>query len=223
MVQVDRAYIPVIYYLEQGDVHSAKRALFCLERQWKKFSRNYAEVYQDDDWSEGFRKIGDWIEGGKLAIRKKDIQLASAQIENLKYEMMCLRESKGLSSYFDYLWKFEETLFMIEDMVNDPKINLYEWNEMEGFVNELNKHWVFFEKQQYDPVRLLIIEVNEKEVIESQALMTKTLIDFTKVLLSADRIKLQKAAMRLRPVYFKVLHAYGDFETTKIYYADKGI
>ncbi len=217
MVHFDQAFIPVYTYAYEGDIYQAKRAVFFLEFQWQKL-RNQYEGYLAEE-AEAMRRIDAWLGDAYYAIDANRMQMATSQLEHVKYEFMMLRETYGLDYYLDRLFDFQADLELLTEAANDEMLCLMEWDEYEFFLEQTRQEWASIQKLPFDAELYEFDAAQLRQLRTQQKNMEDVLKQYTATLGQANRQAIAEASRELQPAFFELLKLFGKFEASRSYFA----
>lgn len=220
MANFDKAYIPVLYYVRQGEMENAKKSVFFLNHAWQKIKHKYKNVQpQNDDWQETFRMTDAWLADAYFSIDAMMPQDAYIFLDHVRYQFIDLREQQQLDYFLDEVWEFEASLDLAEEIAVDQMLCLLEYNEFEALVEDVNKDW---KKLDHPKTIAKLFDLNEEEMknIKSKKQKIKTtLIEFNQAVEEAEGENIAMTATFLKQAYLEYLACFGDFISSKHYYA----
>lgn len=219
MVHFDRAFIPVLIYAYEGDIHQAKRSVFYLEFQWQKLQKKY-EGYLPDE-AEALNRISAWLGDAYYAIDANSPATAANQLEHVKYELMELRRRYGIDYYPDGLYDFQSTIDLLADAAGDELMCRIEWDEYEHLINRAQGAWKAVMEQPFDAGLYEFDETRLGQLKAKQHVMEEVLVEFAETFSCANRQDLAVASQGLQPAFFEVLRLFGSFEASQTYFAHK--
>jgi hypothetical protein len=219
MVHFDRAFVPVLVYSFEGDVHQAKRSVFYLEFQWQKLKKQY-QAYLPEE-AEALNRINSWLGDAYYAIDANNMTLAANQLEHVKYEFMELRQKYGVDYYLDDLFNFQDEIGLLSEAAGDELMCLMEWGEYEQLLQRAIKDWQAIRAQPLDSTLHEFDEARLQQLAYKQDAMEAVLYQFAETFSCASRQQLAVASQSLQPAFFEVLRMFGNFEASQTYFAQK--
>lgn len=209
MYQLEKAYIPVNYYVHNKNMVGAKRTILALDHEWNKFNNRFAKMNSTKDWQDSFLRMGDWIADLCSQIEANHIEWSAASLSYFRYELTDLRCRYHIHYYFDFLYSFGDTWMVVQHIAKDDKMCLYEWNKFELFVAAAKRDWAISEQQNL-PVE--IMQIPEEELLTlmiKREKVSKLLQEFNDVLNCGDQGLLQKKTKLIEDAYFDFLRQFG--------------
>lgn len=220
MAEFDKAYIPVLYYVRQGEMDNAKRSVFFLNHSWQKVNRKYKSLNpENDDWQEAFRMADAWLSDAYYSIDAIQPKDAYIFLDHVRYQMMDLRSQHGIDYYLDDVWEFEASLDLAEEVAVDQMLCLLDYCEFEDIVKDMNEQWKIVEKAKID-VKLFNLNEEDLKVLKNQKKkLQEAIIVFNQAVEEMEGENLAMTATFLRQAYLEYLAGFGDFISSKHYYA----
>jgi hypothetical protein len=221
MIQLDRAFIPVLYYTYQGDLEKARAASEFLNQEWILFRETFQNRYETDDWREAFRMVEDWMEDAIGALEYEQQELAMVQFEKVWYELVQLRRRHKVSYYLDGLYQFRFSLATVVETAGDDQLCLLEWSEFMCLIDEAINDWKQFEVREVDKD---LHQLTTKKLIQLEKArnrISQELEVFEDVIDCADLDQIADAARAVEPPVYDLLAVFGDFETAETYFAQR--
>ena len=219
MVHFDRAFIPVLAYSFEGDIHQAKRSVFYLEFQWQKLKKQY-QAYLPEE-AEALNRINSWLGDAYYAIDANNLTLAANQLEHVKYEFMELRQKYGVDYYLDNLYNFQDAIGLLSEAAGDELMCHMEWGEYEHLLQKAIEDWQAIRAQPIDSALHEFDEARLQQLAYKQDAMEAVLLQFAETFSCANRQQLAIASQSLQPAFFEVLRMFGNFEASQTYFAQK--
>ncbi len=217
MVHFDRAFVPVLVYSCQGDIHQAKRAVFYLEFQWQKLQKKYEGCLPEE--AETLNRINDWLGDAYYAIDANCPATAANQLEHVKYEFMELRRRYGLEYYLDGLYDFQNSIGLLAEAGGDELMCRMEWEEYEHLLNTARAEWKAIQEKPFDAALYEFDDKRLQQLRSEQKAMEEVLDQFAEIFSCANRQELARASRNLQPAFFEVLKVFGNFENSQTYFA----
>lgn len=222
MVDFDQAFIPVLYYTYVGDMESAERAMLVLDRRWKKLNSEFDKhAMSTHNGIETFQMVGTWLQEADCAIQNKDTLLALIQLDHARYEMVDFRWREGISYYLDKVWDLEATIDIAVQTVNDPMLDLMEWPEFIPMCYDVENAWKEMSKVQVDETLYGFSKSDKEQITLRLADLEFYIQNFMNTIDCADSCKVAEAANLMEAAYLDYLYLFGDFESSKSYFAVK--
>ena len=220
MAEFDKAYIPVLYYVREGEMHNAKRAVFFLNHSWQKVNRKYKDLCpENDDWQEAFRMTDAWLSDAYFSIDAMHPKEAYIFLDHVRYQMIELRAKNELGYYLDKVWEFEASLDLAEEVAIDQMLCLLDYCEFEDIVKDLNDQWKVVKRAKIDD-ELFDLGVEDLKVLNIQKeKLQEAIIIFNQAVEEMEGENLAMTATFLRQAYLEFLAGFGDFISSKHYYA----
>ncbi len=220
MAEFDKAYIPVLYYVRQGEMDNAKRSVFFLNHSWQKVNRKYKDLNPgNDDWQEAFRMTDAWLSDAYFSIDAMQPKDAYIFLDHVRYQMMELRGQYDIDYYLDDVWEFEASLDLAEEVAIDQMLCLLDYCEFEDIVKDMNEQWKIVEKAKVN-AELFDLNAEELKVLDNQKKkLQEAIIVFNQAVEEMEGENLAMTATFLRQAYLEYLAGFGDFISSKHYYA----
>ena len=219
MVHFDRAFIPVLAYTYEGDIHQAKRSVFYLEFQWQKVKKQYQGYLPDE--KERLNRVDNWLGDAYFAIDANKPLTAANQLEHVKYEFMELRRKYGVDYYLDGLYEFQDAIALLAEAAEDEMMCLMEWGEYEHLLYQAMDDWQVIRAKKLDAELFEFDEARLRQLVAKQDAMQAVLDQYAETFSCANRKQLAIASQSLQPVFFDVLILFGNFEASQTYFAQK--
>ncbi len=219
MVRFDQAFLPALEYTLRGDGHEAKRAVFYLEFEWRKLRSRLQHRYPEE--RQFLSRIDDWLGDAYFAIDANCPVTAANQLEHVKYEMMELRDRKGIDYYLDDLYDFQGGLEVLAEAAADEMLCLMEWPEFVALSDDLQREWAAIQQKPFDAALYEFDAGDVRQLRYQQQSMKEALDNFAKAVDSAQRDEIEQASQALEPAFGQVLHLFGNFDATKTYFAQR--
>ena len=219
MVHFDRAFIPVLAYTYEGDIHQAKRSVFYLEFQWQKVKKQYQGYLPDE--KERLNRVDNWLGDAYFAIDANKPLTAANQLEHVKYEFMELRRKYGVDYYLDGLYEFQDAIALLAEAAEDEMMCLMEWGEYEHLLYQAMDDWQVIRAKKLDAELFEFDEARLRQLVAKQDAMQAVLDQYAETFSCANRKQLVIASQSLQPVFFDVLILFGNFEASQTYFAQK--
>ena len=220
MVAVDRAYIPTVYYVKQGDVHKSKWAMLHLQHQWQNLATGIRKAYYGKDWGATFYKIEGHLNKATKAIVDQDLYWAQCHLENARFEWNDLRHRYDMTYLIDYAYEFQMSWDIVRETVSDPVLCWLEWQEFEAQVEDAEKaihdlvvqevDWALF---QFEEEQKVVYQLNLKNLKEKWAY-------FKQEMECAHRENIAVTAIEVSHAFDQFLNQFGAFDAPGKYYAE---
>ncbi len=220
MVEFDQAFIPVFYYSYIGDMEAADRAMLLLDRKWQQLNIEFDKhAMSTHNGIETFQMIDAWLEEANCAIQNKDSSLALIQLDHARYEMVDFRWREGMTYYLDKLWDLEATIDIAVQTVNDPLLDLMEWPEFIPMCYDVEDAWKELSNTKMDERVFNFTPEQKKSLATRHADLAFFIKNFLDTIDCADSCKVAEAANQMEAAYLEYMYLFGDFESTKSYFA----
>lgn len=219
MVHFDRAFVPMLMYTYEGDIHRAKRSVFYLEFQWQKLKKQYKGQLPEE--AGALNRIDNWLGDAYYAIDGNNSATAANQLEHVKYECMELRRKYGVPYYLDGLYDFHDAIGLLAEAAEDEMMCLMEWGDYEHLLYETIEEWEAIREQPFDAELYEFDENQVRRLVSRQDAMQQVLYEFAETFSTANRRQLAIASQSLQPAFFDVLRLFGNFEATQTFFALK--
>lgn len=141
MVNLDRAYIPALYYAKHKDKAKSRSALILLHSEWQKLTEKSRRSYLTKEWQDALARIEGYLGKATSALNQNDFYWTVCQLENARFEWNDLRKTNGMTYYIDYIYEFQMAWDVVEEVINDPVLCWLEWQEFENQVQIAKKAW----------------------------------------------------------------------------------
>lgn len=221
MVYFDQAFIPLWFHVYEGNMSAAKSEVFYVNFKWQQLKNRHGKSSSDGDWQDAFCRAEEWLGDAFMAIDHNDSRLALNQLNHARYEMMELRKKYHIDYYLDEVYRFQEIVQAIAEVVHDDKLCMLEWNEVEAMIGRMNTTWVRITQFELD-TRLFDVDRDTKEKLKNgQQRIADELLFFNLQLEQANQLLLAEA---IRPLEKDALHQmrlFGKFDAFKTYYASR--
>ncbi|MCB0548680.1 MAG: hypothetical protein KDD19_13960 [Phaeodactylibacter sp.] len=217
MVHFDRAFVPLMIYTFEGDIHQAKRSVFYVEFQWQKLKKQYQGYLPEE--AESLARINSWLGDAYYAIDANNLLLAANQLEHVKYEFMELRQQYAIEYYLDGLFEFQDAIGLLTEAAEDEMLCLMEWEEYEHLLYKTIAEWQALRKEPLDTELYEFDEARARQLVSKQEAMEAVLYQFAETFSNANRRQLAIASQSLQPAFFEVLRLFGNFEASQTYFA----
>ena len=222
MAEFDKAYIPVLYYVRQGEMDNAKKSVFFLNHSWQKVNRKYKNRNpENDDWQEAFRMTDAWLSDAYFSIDAMRPKDAYIFLDHVRYQMMELRNQNDIDYYLDDVWEFEARLDLAEEVAVDQMLCLLDYCEFEEIVKDLNEQWEIVQQAKVD-AKLFDLDAEDLKILKDQRKkLQEAIIVFNQAVEEMEGENLAMTATFLRQAYLEYLAGFGDFISSKHYYASR--
>lgn len=221
MAQFDQAFIPLWFHIYEGNMSKAKSSVFYLNFKWQQLKNRHQEASADGAWQDAFCRTDEWLGDAYAAIDHNDSRLALNQLNHARYELMELRSAYGIEYHLDEVYRFQEIVQAIAEVVHDDKLCNLEWNELEVMIGRMNSSWVRINQQAFD-VQLYKLDRDAQQKLKNgQSRLNDMLLHFNDQLAAANRLLLAEA---IRPIEREALYQvrlHGQFDAFKTYYASR--
>ncbi len=220
MASFDRAFIPVLFYVRHGEMDNARKSVFFLNHTWKRFNEKYKNLNpENDNWGEAFRMADAWLSDAYTSIDASSPEDTYIFLDHVRYQMVELREQNNFEYFLDDVWEFEARLDLVEEVAVDQMLCLLDYCEFEYLVADMNDAWEVVEPTIVD-VELFGLDGKKiKELNYNESKLKSALREFNLAVEEADGENLAVTAAFLRVAYLDYLSSYGDFISSKSYFA----
>lgn len=220
MAEFDKAYIPVLYYVRQGEMDNAKKSVFFLNHSWQKVNRKYKDLNpENDDWQEIFRMTDAWLSDAYYSIDAMQRKEAYIFLDHVRYQMLDLRAKNNLDYYLDDVWEFEAALDLVEEVAVDQMLCLLDYCEFEDIVKDMNEQWGIVNNAKVDATLFDLNTENLKSLNSQKKKLHEAIIVFNQAVEEMEGENLAMTATFLKQAYLEYLAGFGDFISSKHYYA----
>lgn len=220
MVEFDQAFVPVLYYVMKGDMDMARKSVFYLNHNWQRFYQKYKQIQaENDDWQESLRMTDAWLADAFYAIDASAPRDAFMFLDHVRYQFIDFRFQQDMAYDLDKLWEFEATLDVVGEVAVDQMLCLLEYCEFEELVDDMNQAFADLESTKFQD---LLSEWNETQWLVHKAQiknLKSTLTIFNQAVEEADQEELAITATYLQRAYLDYLYSFGDFLSSKTYFA----
>ena len=222
MAPFDRAMIPLWGHLQEQNMPKAKRAVLNVAFQWQRMENHLKNAYPERvEWAATFERVEHWLDDVYAAVDYNCAALALNQLGHVKYELAVLRSQYGIEYYFDDLYELEEQIAWVAEVADDAMLCLFEWQEFEALVDQLNQSWVEVNGKE---INAAIYELDKKQMQRlrlQQKRVDEKLDYFNQELACANREEVAVAALAVEEAIRGVIQVFGAFEANRTYFADK--
>ena len=219
MVEFDKAFVPVLYYVYEGDLPNAKKSVFYLEHKWQQFHQRYSEAKpKSPTWNDNFCLMNQWLRDVVIAIDKGHRLIAIIQLNNIRHEMMDMRREMEIDYALDYIWDFEETLDLTIQVVDNPMMIWSNYDEFESIIFKMNTRWDLLKDNSFPASQYDMDAKTQKELLLQMNNMEEALLEFNQVVKEKELLLIGFAANNLHRKYLNLLHCFGEFQESKTQY-----
>ncbi|MEL7120489.1 MAG: hypothetical protein AAFO07_13645 [Bacteroidota bacterium] len=212
MLAFDQAYIPLWYQLRSGDIIKAKKQVLYVNFKWQQVRKKYEFAVADIEWTDRFCKANEWLNDAFTSIDFNRPKIAAVQLNHVRYELAALRSHFNIDYPLDAIFNIQEQAEAVLEVVQDDKLCLLEWNELELMVARLNDDWFAFQSKRYDPI---LFDLNLKD----RALMKKYredialhLIQVNHAIKGAQQLEMMECVIPLAKTTTALLKLFGEFD-----------
>ncbi len=217
MVDFDKKFIPINYWIYKGNIPKAQKASIAISLEWEKLSQYLSE--EDSPELASIRYVGARLLEINTYLDAQNQEKAEKECEYLVLEMMSLRQELGMDYYLDYLYDFQLVLDFIIDTTGDEMFDLVEWEEFEDLVDDLQGYWQIYKELPLDENLYQWDSDKLKTYVAKQLEVGEILEDLDRVLCTADREKIYCMALNVKREYMELYAEFGNFNTNTIYFA----
>lgn len=220
MAALDRAFIPVLVYVLEGEMDAAKKSVFFLNHKWQKFQDKYKDLKpENEDWVEHFRMTNAWLSDAYTAIDANVPEDAYLFLDHVRYQMIDLRIQNDFDYFLDDIWEFEARLDLVEEVAVDQMLCLLDYCEFEEIVEDMNAGWEAVELSNGDLELFDIYGDKLRALNFGENELRTALEEFNLAVVEADGENLAITATLLKVAYLDYLSSFGDFISAKDYFA----
>lgn len=220
MATFDRAFIPVLFYVRHDEMDNARKSVFFLNHTWQKFNDKYKNLnLEDDNWGEAFRMTDAWLSDAYTSIDSSSSDYAYIFLDHVRYQMIELRKQNNIEYFLDDIWEFEARLDLVEEVAVDQMLCLLDYCEFEEIVEDMNKAWKAVEPVIVDFELFGMDGSKFKKLNYNEGKLKSALREFNLAVVETDGENLAVTSALLRVAYLDYLSSYGDFISSKSYYA----
>ena len=219
MVEFDKAFVPVLYYVYQGDILNAKSSVFYLEHKWQQFYQRYSEANSKSrTWNDNFCLMNQWLDDAVITIDKGHQMNALIQLNNVRHQMKDMRKELEIDYYLDYVWDFEAPLDLTAQIATNPFLLWSSYDEFESIVVQLNTRWEILRSQQFPDVQYEMDAKTQKEYLLQMNYMDEVLQTFNQIIEEKRENEFEYTSKILIRGYFNMLYNFGFFQNSKAKY-----
>lgn len=220
MAKFDRAFIPVLFYVRNGEMDNAKRSVFFLNHSWQQFNNKYKGLLPDsDDWQESFRKTDAWLSDAYTSIDANAPLESYIFLDHVRYQLMDIREQNEWEYFLDDIWEFEARIDLVEEVAVDQMMCLLDYCEFEDLVDDMNIAWEAIQIKNEDKVLFDMDEKDLKMLKFNRQRLEGAIRAFNIAVAEAEGENLAIAATFLQVAYLDYMSSFGDFISSKSYFA----
>lgn len=220
MVMFDRALIPVLYYIHNGEVSSAKEATFFLAHNWQSLKRKYESLYNNhSNWIYNVDQLDILLSRTYLAIDQCDLNSAYEYLDLVRSHMNDIRKINNIRYYFDDIWEFESQLASVLEVAEDEMLCLLEYCEFESLTSDMFYAWESLKYAQLEQEVLGLDYTRAAVYRYHKQALDEVLHEFSLVIDEADGKMISMSVPYLRIAYLDYLYCFGDFIGSENYYS----
>lgn len=211
MSAFDEAFVPVWYFTHTENIQQAENHALYLEQKWYDLKNNYEDVIGAEVvWEDTYKCVDELITNALQNIEYHDLNAAEYDLEGVLFELMELRTRYGIDYYLDYLWEFQMTYDLVQELTHQ-EYYYREWYEFDCLLDELNYNWnevlkaenkQFWNSSEQQAWRNYRTEISVL-LIHYNSSMQRSTIDTALVNTNIDTIE---------PALFKMLQLFGKFD-----------
>ncbi len=221
MVNFDQAFIPLWFYVYEGNINKAKSAVFYVNFKWQQLKNRHELSINHADWQDAFSKTDQWLKDAYTAIDHNDTRLALNQLNHARYEMIELRQLYHISYYLDEVYRFQSVVQSVAEIVHDDKLCLLEWNEVESMIGRMNTAWVKLEQTQQNMKAFNLSKEKLQKIKSGKDRIVKHLLIFNNKVKEANQLLLAEAIRPLEREALYQMRLFGKFDSYQSYYASR--
>lgn len=221
MVRFDQAYIPLWLYVHQGDMTKAKSSVFVMEFHWQRLRSKYENAVEEEDWTETFRRVNDWLGDAYFAIDANRPHMASNQLDHARYEMQYLRGRYRIPYYLDHIYDLQDEVYGLIEIADDRALCMMAWPEIEVLATSALQHWRNHKDEPLN-AELYGLDAADMQLLKSrQAQMEKALEDFQAIVETAEREAMAAESSELEDAFIQLLSVFGKFDSEQSSFAQQ--
>ncbi len=221
MAHFDQAFIPLWFHVYEGNMTQAKKQVFVVNFKWQQLKNRYGEALEDGAWQDAFCRAEEWLGDAYAAIDQNKGRLALNQLNHVRYEMMELRSQYNIPYYLDEVYRFQEIVQAVAQVVHDDQLCLLEWNELEAMIGRMNTAWVRVKQLDWDPANYELGRRGQEKIRNTQDRITAYLLSFNEQLPHANQLLLAEAARPLEREALYQMRLFGKFNAFTTYFASR--
>lgn len=214
MVDFDRSFIPVWYYIEMDNYTQATLAFANLEEAWTEF-RQTANPYTNNSrqWKRSLGQVDDWMATTSEAIQAEEKVLAINQLDHARYELMDWRWRWKMDYFLDKVWDLEASIDVAKSVAFNLTLDSEEWEQYQKANEDIRKSWEQLQLKQADP------ELHQLSAHDIQNLQIRhqELGDLIRAYLKEgqcmEACEYEDAIQSLHFAFLNYLKTFGDFTT----------
>lgn len=219
MAEFDKAFIPVLYYTQQGDLMHAKQSLSVLNEKWDALYIQFdRQAPKADHWRTSFKKVSSWLDEAAQALNDGDVRRAFVQLDHARYEMVDLRAKENIDYYLDKIWDLETAIDNVVEVSNDTMLDLLTYNEFLPMTQQIQASWQEVLIDTWEPAYFDFSELEIREEADRKFTLGLRVLDFKQDVQTADRCKIETAVKKLELAYLNYLYLFGDFDNPEYFY-----
>lgn len=219
-VRFDQAFLPVLFYVAEGNSYEAKRAVFHLGYHWQQLRQRYEMNMPQPNWRNTFRAVDKQLNAAFFAIDANRYEEAFIQLEAVKHTLSLLRITYNIDYYLDYVYNFQASTTAFNETVQDEMLDMLQWEDVMEMSVELNHKWNIVLAQHFDAN---LYEFNKDQAWKlrtTQLGVTEALEELNTAMDCADRDVVVNASKKLNLALLEMLRLFGNFEAAATYYAN---
>lgn len=220
MADFDKAYIPLLFYTDEGDLESSKRAMVFLDAEWESLKAKYGERAEaNPEWKRDFAQIEQMMASAKRILSTtEDLSDAHLALEYIGGTLTEFRRSSGIDYPLDYLNEFHALMgeiIWIERYRTPETLNDDDLNWVRDQLVEAAAVWEKVQQTGFDSDAFgLSAEKGARLRLAIQA-ESDALQRLDQAIKSGDKAAIIRAASTLQPNFAKAYLLFGDFERVK--------
>ncbi len=222
-VRFDQAFLPVLFYVAEGNNFEAKRAVFHLGYHWQQLRHRYEMSKTEPDWRNTFRQVDKQLSAAFFAIDANQYERAYTQLDAVKRSLYTLRTTYHIDYYLDYIYNFQASIGVFNETVQDEMLDMLQWEDVMEMSVALNQKWNMLLAKPFDAE---LYEFNKDQAWKlrtTQIGVSEALDELSAAMECADREVLADAGEKLNLALLEMLRLFGDFEAAATYYANAQI
>lgn len=219
-VQFDQSFLPVLFYVSEGNSFEAKRAVFHLGYHWQQLQQRYQMKVNEPLWTGTFARVDKCLNAAFFAIDANRFEEALTKLEQVKWMFSALRANYKIDYYLDHLYKFQAQLTELNEVVSDEMLNLMEWEDVMAMSVDLNRQWNVVMAKQVDADLLELDNTQLWKLRVTKQAVNDAMDKLNAAMDAADREQVADASQQLNLALLEMLRLFGNFEQAATYYAD---
>ncbi len=220
MGQLDRVFVPAFIFTELGRQRESEIAIDSLKGRWLLFYDRFANIKMkyglnitDKFWQEDFENINRAVLIAEAYVSEGKFEEANAELNDMRVTLKNLRHRHGLEYFLDNMTEFDLAVKEMTTLLRGKnKLTDREMDKLRGYFKQAQKAWLQAESVQIDP-EIFAFEPKKVKAIKTRVKAEeKILATFAVALSSRQMDRIAQASTTLRPNYYLLYKAFGDFQ-----------